>query len=377
MALKIITMKNTAFLLFTGLLLAGCNNLTPVASCSSPDTQKIIGQLITEQAAKLTADKKYDYYDGSSVFGGVKVRALLAQLQIAVENSNTVKEDSNNIKLCTGLLKVMVPANMLADANQARKIQHEPEIALYAEQFNIENSGNVFTQDIEYKVQPIGEGKVQQVEIEDAAWANVLDQIITFALLKPTLDVEVTDPVRINEQPKRDVARLKPDLKSEVEQEKPETEQDKVEEDKHRAALQKQGLEKLNKELLEAEQVQKEMLQERASQPAATPSLPSVTTAKPISPSFNCRKASKPTELTICTHSDLAALDIKNRDLYVKAKSINATATKEIWTESIQSKYACGTDVDCIKAVYKQSIKRYGCVGAGKAPDCVADTVDQ
>jgi hypothetical protein len=65
MALKIITLKNTALLTFTGLLLVGCNNLTPVASCSSPETQKRIGQLITEQAAKLTADKKYDYYDGS------------------------------------------------------------------------------------------------------------------------------------------------------------------------------------------------------------------------------------------------------------------------------------------------------------------------
>jgi hypothetical protein len=233
MAIKIITIKNTALLLFTGLMLAGCNNLTPIASCSSPDTQKIIGQHITEQAAKLTADKKYDYYDGSFIFDGVKVRALLAQLQIAVENINTVKEDSNNIKLCSGLLKVTVPANMLADANQARKIRHEPEIALYAEQFNIENSGNVFTQDIEYKVQPIGEGKAQQVGIEDTAWANVLDQIITFALLKPTLEVEVTDHVQFNEQPKQDVVRLKP-----------ETEQAKLADDKHRAALQKQGLEK-------------------------------------------------------------------------------------------------------------------------------------
>jgi hypothetical protein len=367
MALKIITMKNSAFLFLTGLLLAGCNNLTPAASCSSPDTQKLIGQLITEQAAKLTADKKYDYYDGASVFGGVKVRALLAQFQIAVENINTVKEDSDeNNKLCSGLLKVTVPTSVLADANQARKIQHEPEIGLYAEQFNIENSGNVFTLDIEYRVQLVGEGKTQQVEIEDAAWANVLDQMITSALLKPTLDVEVTDPVPLNEPPKHDVARLKP-----------ETEQAKVEEDKLSATLQKQGLEKLNKELLEAEQVQKEMLQERASEQAATPSLPSVTTTKPISPSFNCSKASKPTEITICTHSDLAALDVKNRDLYVKAKSINAVATKEIWKESIKSKYACGTDVDCIKAVYNQSIKRYSCVGAGKIPDCVADTVDQ
>lgn len=363
MAIKIVNFKNNALLFFTGLLLVGCNNPAPVASCSSPDTQKIIGQLIIEQAAKLTADKKYDYYDGSFVFGGIKVRGLLAQLQLAVENVNTVKEDSNNKRLCSGLLKVTVPANMLADAIQARKIQHEPEIAVYAEQFNIANSGNVFTQDVEYRVQVIGEGKAPQVEIEDAGWANLLDQIITFALLKPTL--EVTDHVQLNEQPQQDAARLKP----EVEQEQQGTEPTKLEDEKLKATLQKQGLEKLNKELLEAEQVKKEIVQERTSQQAVTQV--TAATAKQISPSFNCSKVSKPTEVTICTHSDLAALDVKNSDLYVKAKSINAAATIEIWKASIKSKYACGTDVGCIKEVYNQSIKHYACVGAGKAPDCV------
>jgi hypothetical protein len=372
MTLKIITLKNTALLTFTSLLLVGCNNLTPVASCSSPETQKIIGQLMTEQAAKLTADKKYDYYDGASVFGGVKVRALLAQFQIAVENSKTVKEDANRIKLCHGLLKVAVPAHVLAEANQARKIQHEPEIGVYAEQFNIENSGNVFSQDIEYRVPPVSEGKAQQVEMEDAGWANVLDQIVTFALLKPTLDVEVNEPVPLNEPPTQAAARSKP----ETEQEKLAAEPAKIEEDKLIAALQKHGLEKLNQELLETEQVEKEKLQERASQPAATPSLSSVTTTPPISPSFNCSKASKPTEVTICTNRELAALDVENSQRYKNAKDIDAVATHEIWKESIKSKYACGTDVDCIKEVYKKSIQRYGCVSSDKESDCVADTVD-
>jgi hypothetical protein len=372
MAVKIITLKNTALLTLTGLLLAGCNNLTPASSCSSPETQKIISQLITEQAAKLTADKKYDYYDGASVFGGVKVRALLAQFQIAVENSKTVKEDGN-IKLCSGLLKVTVPATVLAEANQARTIQHEPEMGLYAEQFNIENSGNVFAQDIEYRVSPTGEGKAQQVEMEDAGWANVLDQMITFALLKPTLDVEVTEPAPMNEPPKQAVARSKP----EVEQEKPAAEPATVEDDKLRAALQKQGLEKLKKELLEAEQVEKELAQERASQQTATQSLPSDTTTKQLSPSFNCSKATKPTETTICTNRELAALDVENSQRYKNAKDIDAVATHEIWKESIKSKYACGTHVDCIKEVYKKSIQRYGCVSSDKNSDCAADTVDQ
>jgi hypothetical protein len=362
---KMMKTKHVAFLLFIGLTVAGCNDWAPSPSCSSPDTQKAIGQLITEHAAKLIADRRYDYYDGSFIFGGVKVRALLAQLQIAVEKMTTVKEDSTGTELlCTGLLTVTVPANMLADANQARKIQHEPEIAVYAEQFNIENSANVFAQDIEYRVQLTGQAHEPHIELEDAGWANVLDQMITFALLKPTLDIEESDPVELNQQPQLSVAPVKP-----------EAEQEALEDDKLRATLQQQGVEKLTKEAQEAEHVQKELRQERAAQQAPAPSSAGAT--EPVSPSFDCRKASKPTELTICTHADLAALDVANSDLYVKAKSINATATKEIWTASIRSKYACGTDVDCIKAVYQQSIKRYGCVGAGKAPDCETDPAGQ
>jgi len=358
-------MKKIAPLLFISLLLAGCNKPTPVASCSSPDTQKIIGGLITEHAAKLTADKKYDYYDGSFVFGGIKVRALLDQFHIAVENINTLKEDAaNNQKLCSGLLTVTIPTNILADANQAGKNQHEAEIGQYAAQFNIENSANVFTQDIEYNVQLIDKGKTQHIEIEDAGWANVLDRIVTLTLLKPVLDVEVSDQTQLNKPPKQDTASLKP-----------ETDQVKSDDDGLRDKLRKQGLEKLNKELLEADQVAKEMLQERANQQVAT--VPSAGATEQVSPSFNCSKAGKPTEVTICTHPDLAALDVKNSDLYLKAKSINAIATKEIWKESIKSKYACGTDVSCIKKVYNQSIQDYGCIGAGKAPeDCAAD-VDQ
>jgi len=355
-------MKKVAPLLLISLVLAGCNKPTPVASCSSPDTQKIIGGLITEHAAKLTADKKYDYYDGSFVFGGIKVRALLEQFRIAVENINTVKEDAaNNKMLCSGLLKVTIPTNILADANQAGKNQHEAEIDQYAAQFNIENSANVFAQDIEYNVQLIDKGKAQHIEIEDAGWANVLDHIITLTLLKPILDVEVSDQIQLNKQPKQDVTFLKPEM-----------DQARLEDDALSVKQQKQGLEKLNKELLEEDQVAKEMLRERTVQQVAAGA------TEQVSPSFNCSKANKSTEVTICTHPDLAALDVKNSDLYLKAKSIDAIATKEIWKESIKSKYACGTDVSCIKKVYNQSIQQYGCIGAGKAPeDCAADTADQ
>lgn len=348
-------------------MLTGCNKQTQV-SCSSADTQRLIGQLVADQAAKLTADKKYDYYDGSFVFGAVKIRAALDQIQMAVENIQTINEDANsNKKFCSGALKVTIPANMLADADKAREIQHEATIADYAKQFNIENATNVFTQQVEYKVQLTADGKQQSVDLETVAWANLLDQTVTSALLKPTLEVQESDHVRLNGQAKQESEPVDSESGTETGAEKLET-------GKVKAAQEKQGLARLRQEMFEAEQVQKELLQEQASG-QAVPLQPSAsaTTAKPISPSFNCAKAARATELAICANPDLAALDIKNMGLYLKAKSVDAVATKEIWKQSIKSKYACGADAECIEEVYNHSIADYGCIAADNESDCGAE----
>ena len=63
--------------------------------------------------------------------------------------------------------------------------------------------------------------------------------------------------------------------------------------------------------------------------------------------------------------------------LYKIAKDIDAIATHEIWKESIKSKYACGTNVDCIKEVYKKSIQSYGCVSSDRNSDCSVDSAPQ
>lgn len=356
--------KYFALLFLTSLMLSGCNKQTPTASCSSPDTQKLIDNLLTEQAVKLTTEKRYDQYDGSFVFGATKVRASLAQIQVAVENVKTVKQDPNSSKIfCSGLLKVTVPTAMLIDVEQARDSQHQLKIAQYAKQLNIENDNNVFTQNVEYNVKSTGDGKAPHVEFESTAWPHLLDEITTAALLKPTLEVQETYYVQKDEQPKQAVEPLKS-----------EADQVKLEADKIRAMQEKQGLDKLNKELLEAEQVEKELSQaphaskDLVPQPVATQSVsPDI---KQFSPSFNCANAAKPTELTICANRELAVLDIENMQIYKKAKITDPIATNAIWKESIKSKYACGTDVDCIKTVYKKSIRNYGCVAAEDKSNC-------
>ena len=328
------TIKHFVLLLLISAMLAGCNEQIPAASCSAPDTQKLIGTLLTEQAGKLTVAKRHDQYEGSTVFGAVKINTLLSAIQVAVTNVKTIKEEPNNRQsFCSGLLQITAPPAMLADVDYAREAQHQPKIAQYAKQLNIENNNNVFFQQVGYKVaytvQPNGGGKELHIKFDSDAGVHLLDEIATAALLKPALTGLEAESVQTNEQPQQ-----------EVEPVKPEAEQVISEAEKLKALPDKQGRDQLNSELLEEEQVQKTLppaAKEYVSglQVAAMPSLPLESTTKQTAPSFDCSKAKKPTDMAVCVNPELAALDLKNMKLYKHAKSIDATTTKAIFKASI------------------------------------------
>ena len=121
------TIKHFVLLLLISAMLSGCNEQIPNASCSDPDTQKLIGTFLIEQAGKLTVAKRHDQYEGSTVFGAVKINTLLTAIPVAVTNIKTIKEEPNNRQsFCSGLLQVTVPPAMLADVDYAREAQHQP-----------------------------------------------------------------------------------------------------------------------------------------------------------------------------------------------------------------------------------------------------------
>lgn len=83
-------------------------------------------------------------------------------------------------------------------------------------------------------------------------------------------------------------------------------------------------------------------------------------------PSFDCSKATKSTEITICSNPELTNLDVKNSNLYKEAKNINPDLSKTILNESIKSKYNCGIDVNCLVNLYNKSISDYKNIIFGK-----------
>jgi len=326
--------KTTVILFWVSAALLGCNLSNEI--CSSSDTERLFYNQLSEQVLKVTAQKREDHYDGPMIFGVTKVRELLGLIHFELESIEKIKKDSvNHQSLCTGKLNISVPPPMLNDVNLSRSAQNQLNIIQYAKQLSIYNSINVFSQNVNFSVISTGDGKKPYVEFENTAWVHLLDEIVTAALLKPTLDFKDLKRVEQSQQ----VAQVAEPI---IHQEKPKEPQDKKSE-----------------ELID-DSIEPEIINEP---PKQEPILP----VQSSSPSFDCNNATKPTDVTICAQSNLAILDNQNMSIYKNAKATDPVATKEVWKDSIKYKYACGTDVECIADIYKKSIQRYTCIAKQKS----------
>lgn len=78
-----------------------------------------------------------------------------------------------------------------------------------------------------------------------------------------------------------------------------------------------------------------------------------------IGPSFDCDKASTPTEYAICASDDLSALDRVLADAYKVAKGLDNSTTlrdeQRQWNKERSS--TCGDDVECLSRMYQERIK--------------------
>jgi Uncharacterized protein conserved in bacteria, putative lipoprotein len=232
---------------------------------------------------------------------------------------------------------------MLAEIDLVRDTQHQINMTQYARQLNIENNINVFTQKIDYSVKLVGDNKMLNVEIESTPWAHLLEEIITSILSKPIVGFQPIDNLSVRKQ-------VVEPFKIEV-----------------ATPIQKtQDIEESSSQGIKPEPIEKVLQNKQDAQKNTTQLMQSKTNTKPIPPGFDCSKATKLTDITICAKSDLANLDLENMKIYKNAKIMDSVGTKQIWKESIRSKYACGSDVLCITKAYEKSIQRYRCIIANK-----------
>jgi uncharacterized protein YecT (DUF1311 family) len=149
-------------------LVMSCDRLTkPELTCGTEDAVATTLSVINEQAEKQIK-KALRRNDGTSVVPLAKVRATLKQLKLAIQDIRTSKEDPNSTKkFCTGTFRVVIPQEVLDDADKAREIAQQGTVADLAEQQNFEADANAFTTEINYDVQPTDEGDKVYAQVED------------------------------------------------------------------------------------------------------------------------------------------------------------------------------------------------------------------
>ncbi len=315
---------------FISLILSGCNATND--ACDSTNIKKAIYQQLTEQTLATTSKKRNDYFEGPMIFGASKIRESLALIDFDLINIALVNHPQNSSTYaCTGQLNVSIPPPMYADAEWVLETQRQLKIKDISQELSINNTINIFTQEIKYSIDSAADNKHPIVQFNGNEWVQLLDTITTALLIKST--------------PSHQEIKLNPLTKNQVQK----TESPKT----ILPSSDKNPLVVIKKPLMKANEV--EVKQAPLQKPSAN---------RPITPSFNCSKATKPTDITICAKPVLATLDVENMQHYKNAKIINPAFTKEIWKASIKAKYACKTDVDCIEKNYKKSIQRYQCTAA-------------
>jgi hypothetical protein len=244
-------MKYLSALFISSLFLTGCNE--PIANCMDADSQRLVGKIITDGVEKIISNVRYSDTQ-EFVYDKAKIRASLEQVKFEIESVRTVKADPDSTKkFCSGALKMIIPTNILMDADTAREMEKKSKISQYARELNIDDSINVFTKkDIEYSVQPTDDGKELHVELDGATvWVNLLDKITSSALWKPILEVRKANEAQQNEQIKEQTRKQLEELQEQAIQKKLETE-------KLKAIQDKQNSEKLKQDLVEIEKSQLE-----------------------------------------------------------------------------------------------------------------------
>ena len=150
--------------------LASCDKFTGSASsCTSEDAKSVTVSLIKDQIIKLV---KVRNSDGSEQLSSSKVRAALSELQLSLDDIRTSKNDPNSTKkFCMGTIKLVAPANVVTDAEEARQLAGEGTLTALADASDVEANANVFTAPLEFNVQPTDDGQKIFASLENGTSA--------------------------------------------------------------------------------------------------------------------------------------------------------------------------------------------------------------
>jgi uncharacterized protein YecT (DUF1311 family) len=167
--------------------LASCDKVASI-SCDSPDAKNVITSLIADELVKASKAKagEEDVEDQSLES---KVRATVAQLKLDIEDIRTTKSDPDSTKkFCEGSLKVVVPLNMIADADKAAQELEFDLPSKGMETAGFERAADTFRHKITYAVQPTDDRKKTFGEIENyGSMFDAMSQLVSAHIILPAI----------------------------------------------------------------------------------------------------------------------------------------------------------------------------------------------
>jgi uncharacterized protein YecT (DUF1311 family) len=154
-------------LLALGALLSSCG--VAATGCASDSSREAITSLVREEVAKA-AEAELALEDGSRMSAASKVRATVAELKVLIEDIRTTKKDPDSTRrFCAGTAKVVIPLNMIQDADQTRKLLDLSSVDSLLEEAGLTRSADALTFDLEYSVQPTDKRDKIYGEVEGAS----------------------------------------------------------------------------------------------------------------------------------------------------------------------------------------------------------------
>lgn len=173
----------------TVMSIAACSGAGTAVQCSADLAQKTVVQIVRDQLEK-TISAKVRNDDGARQVSLSKIRAVIAELAIVVDDIRTSKEDPNSSRrFCNGMLKLRLSQETLLDADRAREAAGLADVSLLADNAGIERQADSFMTTIEFNVQPTDDG--DKVFAETESGNNMFDfaaEVLASALLRSNIE---------------------------------------------------------------------------------------------------------------------------------------------------------------------------------------------
>lgn len=178
-------------LTFSMFALAACDKVSTITGsgtkCDSDITKQIVVETFSKNVSDIASTRVKELIQTENVTIDMgKLRSTLQQITFNVTNVRTNNSDPNSKKnYCATDFIVNIPTQMIKDADTARAVYEENNIAQAAVLSDLSFENNQLKKEIEYFVQPTDDGKKVFVTLENPdALAFFVRDIAIDSLLK-------------------------------------------------------------------------------------------------------------------------------------------------------------------------------------------------